>query len=250
MIYQGEAATYAKFDSSVEGVTPVEGGIYTLTINKDGETIDGLVAVADMRSTNIYDVKQADQSFKLGTTATALKLATTVDPTIVKKDGGSWTVGSFSDLQDAQAAGTTAGKVVNWSYLDGSTNYVDTIVITGTEVNTAFLTAQTAIDTYIASNPSFTTLYGAASVANATANTVSAVQTEIGQTAKIPTTVAADTGLTAIGVTASDVTVTVASDGFTAAVASASNGSFSYAVTISKNGYTATLEKADGVIAQ
>ena len=131
VIYQGDEATYTAFDSAVETVEPVDGSIYTMTINKDGETIDGLVPVGDQLTTDINTVKQSDQSFSLGAN-TGKKLASTVTPTIVVKDGGSWRAGSFSDLQDAVAAGTDPGKLVNWSYLEGSTNYVDTIVITGT----------------------------------------------------------------------------------------------------------------------
>ena len=177
VIYQGIETTFTKFASTSEGETPVAGDIYTLVINKDGETVDGLSTVTDLHRTTI-DVTSVDsQEFTLdqpGLDLTKRKLSTTVAPTIVKFENGAYVPGTFADLQDAAAYigvrpnGTTgtSPKQINWSWLAGSDDYVDTIVVTGT----ALAAAKTAELTKIG-NLAGTVTTQTASLSSATSST-------------------------------------------------------------------------------
>ena len=150
VIYQGIETTFTKFASTSEGETPVAGDIYTLVINKDGETVDTLTAVADEKRTFVEVTSVDNQEMTLGATA-GLKLASTVAPTIVKFEGGAFVPGTFADVVDASYdpvthLATADSKQINWSYLEGSIHYVDTIVVTGTST-TAMGTAATTAGT-------------------------------------------------------------------------------------------------------
>ncbi len=131
IIYAGEEKTYTKFSTTASTATPVIGDIFTLTVNKDGETVDGIAAVGDQVTSTITVTNTDSQTFSLGA-ATGKQLATTVTPTIVKYDSttNGYVAATFADLKDVDTTAALADqRLVTWSYLAGSNNYVDTIVI-------------------------------------------------------------------------------------------------------------------------
>ena len=235
VIYQGNEEVYTKFASGPDAVIPVAGSIYTLTINKDGETVDGLTLAP--QNTTTVDIDSVDsQTFKLGASATAVGLATTVEPTIVKWDAdeAAYVAGTFADIQDADKDDTSA-KAITWSWLEGSTNYVDTIVVTKTAVTTAFTDAQTAISAK--SGTDFACTAGAGSIAAINANSVKTlIQAALGT--KVDTevsgaTVAAWSEVSAV--TSGNVAKQLSDN-------AATGDKVTCSVTVTKDGYSQTFE--------
>ena len=227
VIYQGEEYTYTKFDSAVAALdSPTAGDIYTLTINKDGETVDGLAIVTDLHRTTITVTSVDSQEFTLDPTnlnLTKRKLATTVEPTIVKFEDGAYVPGTFADLQDADTTNTTASNIkqINWSWLAGSTDYVDTIVVTGTTA-AALAAAKTAENTKI------TGLAGAVTAQTASVSSATSSTFDV-------------SGITAADIDLAGSSATAASTDFTAGTVTLAGAASTLATTGASAADTATI---------
>ena len=253
--------TYTKFAKEITNAGIAKGDIVTLQVAADGETVneiaengdDGTGAIVTtgagsaaaehvndgiLVAQDINLVSNEKQTFRATFSANDLAFATTTAPTIVEfKDG------AIAALDFATFITETEKYAVSLSMLNGSTAYVDTVVVTAATARTASTTAYTAAKTAI----------DKIAATDLAINTVSAATENTGAKAKA----AVKTGIEAKNLAAIDAaldgseTITDTADTCSVgdAAATAAGTTVTSIVTVSLNGYSKTFTVLSTLVA-